>query len=297
MNLNRLRTAERIKPAFFIFPVFFLYTVFVIYPAIRSLYLSFFNWNGIAPVKKFVGFKNYIQLFLHDTVFVVALKNNILWTIGSLAIISGLGLVFAVVLNQRIRGRYVFRGILYFPYILSGIMVGMVWNWMYHPSMGLINDILGAIGLTSLQIPWLATRATALPAIFLAALWQSIGFSMVIFLAGLQTIPQEQYESAKIDGASAFRCFKDITVPMLRETFIIVFATTLIGSFKVYDIVYVMTGGGPAQSTQVLALWMYLKSFYYYNIGEGAALSWVMIIVIMSVAIPYIKFMTKESHV
>ncbi|WNS42883.1 sugar ABC transporter permease [Paenibacillus sp. MMS20-IR301] len=284
------------KPWAFVMPALLAYLVVIVAPSLYTLRLSFYNWNGIAATRKFVGLQNYRYLLSEDTVFRVALRNNIMWMIGSLTVIIGLGLMFALLLNRRLKGRSIFRSVFYFPYVLSGIIVALMWTWLYHPSKGFFNVVLEQLGLGAWAHAWLADPRTALAAVFVAGVWQGVGLPMVLFLAGLQTIPRDCYEAAIIDGAKPRQSFRYITVPLLSETFVIVFATTLVNAMKVYDIIYGMTAGGPAQSTQVLSSWMYYQTFKLNNIGAGSAISWVLVFITMIVIIPYVIYTNKKSH-
>ncbi|GGG07455.1 putative ABC transporter permease protein YurN [Paenibacillus albidus] len=290
-------TTRTLKPWLFLMPALVIYLTVIFVPSIYTFFLSFFRWNGVTPDKEFVGLGNYTDLIMNDTVFARALRNNLLWTIGSLTLIMGFGLILALMLNKKLKGRIVFRGIFYFPYVLSGIIVATGWTWIYNPTQGFVNKALELLGLESWKHAWLAEPKTALYAVFVAALWQGIGQPMVLFLAGLQTIPQDPYEAAYIDGAKPHQSFWYITLPLLRETFVIVIATTLIASMKVYDIIYGMTGGGPAESTQVLSSWMYNQTFKFANIGTGSAISFFLVMISMIVIIPYVYYTTKKSHV
>lgn len=290
-------TTRALKPWLFLLPALVIYLTVIFVPSIYTLFLSFFRWNGVAPHKDFIGFGNYTDLIMNDTVFARALKNNLLWMIGSLTLIMGSGLGLALLLNKKLKGRIIFRGVFYFPYVLSGIIVATGWTWLYNPTQGFVNKMLIMLGLESWTHAWLAEPKTALGAVFVAAMWQGIGQPMVLFLAGLQSIPQDPYEAALIDGARPHQSFWFITLPLLRETFVIVIATTLIASMKVYDIIYGMTGGGPAESTQVLSSWMYNQTFRFANIGTGSAISLILVMVSMIVIIPYVYYTTKKSHV
>ncbi len=278
----------------FLLPALAIYLSVIVGPALYSLYLSLFNWNGVAATKIFVGLGNYLNLITSDAVFLIAIKNNILWTVLSLVLTITTALCLAMILNQNFRGRTVFRGIFYFPYILSGIVVALMWSWIYHPQLGFLNSLLDSIGLHRLQKGWLSEPGIAFFAVFVAALWQAVGAPMVLFLAGLQTIPKEMYESTKIDGASSWQTFAYVTIPLLKETFVIVVATTLISSMKVFDIIFAMTGGGPAQSTQTLTTWMYMQTFTFANIGTGTAISWILVVVVMLIAVPYVLYMSRD---
>jgi len=289
----RIRT---LKPWFFLLPALVIYLFDIVGPSLYTLYLSFFKWNGVAPQKEFVGFSNYAYLLLNDTVFLHALKNNLLWTVGSVVVITTFALVLALMLNQKLAGRVFFRGMFYFPYVLSGIVVAMMWRWLYNPTQGFINGALEFVGLGAWALPWLADPRLALAAVFIAAVWQGVGQPMVLFLAGLQTIPVEAYEAATLDGVRPLQSLWHITLPLLRETSIIVLATTIISSMRVYDIIYAMTGGGPAESTQVLTSWMYYQTFRFANIGTGSAISWSIVLISLCVVIPYLYFTMKRTN-
>lgn len=297
LALPRLRGA--LLPWLFLSPALLFYGLVVVYPAISSLLLSFDSWDGLAFTKKtFVGFQNYGYILTQDPVFKTALTNNVIWTVFSLVVPTSVGLALALLLNQRFRGRTLFRGVFYLPFIVSSIAVGEMWNWIYYPAIGLLDSVLHALGLQALQVGWLSNPHIALYAVLVAAAWQGTGAPMVIFLAGLQTIPADSYEAAQVEGASAWQTLIYITLPLLfRETFVIIFSITLVGSLKVFDIVYAMTQGGPANSTQVLGTWMYFQTFVFNNVGEGAALSWILVFLVTIVAVPYLLFMSRRSAV
>jgi raffinose/stachyose/melibiose transport system permease protein len=290
------RKRGRLKPWLFLLPALVIYLTVILVPSIYTLVLSFFQWNGASADKIPVGWSNYIDLFTKDTVFRKAIANTFVWTFLSLIVMTSLSLALAMVLNRRMPGRLVFRGIFYFPSVLSGIVVAVTWRWLYHPSQGLINGFLDSIGLHSLALPWLAQTSTALGSVFVASVWFGLGQPMVLFLAGLQTLPKEPYEAALIDGASPFRTFAKITIPLLNETFVIVLATIFIAGMRVYDLIFAMTGGGPAESTETLALWMYYQTFEFANVGTGSAISWVLIAISMLVIIPYVRFTAKRGN-
>jgi raffinose/stachyose/melibiose transport system permease protein len=277
----------------FLLPALIIYLFVIVVPSIYSLFISFYNWDGVGKMK-FVGFDNYVYLFLKDNVFQISFKNNIIWTILTVVFTVSIALLIAVALNREFKGRVAYRGIIYFPYTLSGVVVALIWTWMYHPQLGLINGLLEVLGLHGLTKAWLSDPQIALYAVYVAALWQGLGAPMVLFLSGLQTISKDYLEAALIDGAGKFRTFFSIIIPLLRETFVIVFATQIINSLKVYDIISVMTNGGPGNSTQVLATWMYQQSFMFSKLGMGSAIAWVMVVVLMIVIIPYVLYMARD---
>lgn len=278
----------------FLLPGFLIYASVVIFPTFYSLYLSFFKWNGVAE-KEFVGFSNYATLFFEDNIFWIALKNNITWIVLTTIITISVALLMALVLNRAFKGRVVYRAIFYFPYMLSMIVVGIIWKWMYNPNTGIINSLLDAANLSFLKLNWLTDPKVALYAIYAAALWQGVGQPMLLFLAGLQTIPADLMEAAKIDGAGSVKAFFHITVPMLKDTLIVVFAILIIASMKVYDIINAMTGGGPANSTQTLASYMYSQSFRYSNYGIGSAVACIMLLIMAGIIIPYVRHIARDE--
>jgi raffinose/stachyose/melibiose transport system permease protein len=293
---GRALKKRALKPWLFLLPAIAIYLFDIVGPSLYSLYLSFFKWNGVEPHKELVWLDNYRYLLRSDTVFLNALKNNLLWTVGSIVITTSFALGLALLLNRNLKGRVFFRGTFYFPYVLSGIVVAITWRWMYNPTQGFINGFLTFVGLGAWAIPWLALPGWALAAVFVAGVWQGVGQPMVLFLAGLQTIPREPYEAALLDGASPTQSLWHITLPLLRETTTIVLATTIISSMRVYDIIYAMTGGGPAESTQVLTSWMYYQTFRFANIGIGSAISWSIVLISLVVVVPYLLYTTKRMN-
>jgi raffinose/stachyose/melibiose transport system permease protein len=260
----------------------------------QSLVISFMDWDGLSADIRFVGLENYRMIFFQDDTARLALRNNILWTFGTLLIPTVIGLLLAVGLDRKLRGRTIFRAIFYGPAVLPMVAVGMIWAWMYNPQFGFINVFLREIGLDQFARGWLSLYETALPATFLTAVWAGIGFPMVLYLAALQAIPGEQYEAAKMDGANGRQLFFKITLPWLREANVIVFSLAVISSFKTFDLIYTMTYGGPGRSTQVLGTWMYFQSFQYYHSGYGAAIAWIIALITLVMAIPYIQRMSRD---
>ena len=285
---------EKLKAFSFLAPALLIYIIIIVFPGIYSVVLSLFEWNGVAE-KRFVGLANYVKLFTNDDIFRIALKNNVIWIVLTVCITVVLALILALVLNGKFTGRIVYRSIFYFPYMLSWIVIGIIWKWMYNPNFGMINTFLGAVGLDSLKGSYLSNPKIALYCIFAAALWQGLGQPMLYFLAGLQTMSSDVLEAARIDGAGKINLFIRIIVPMLKETFVIVLATQIIASMKDYDIIYVMTDSGPANSTQTLATYMYNQTFSYNNLGMGSTVATIMVIIMMFIIVPYVIFSTKED--
>lgn len=291
---RRSRLLWGLTPYLFLAPALIWYLIFLVYPMYQSLIISFMDWDGLSADIRFVGLENYSRIFFADDTARLALRNNVLWTIGTLLIPTTIGLLLAVALDRNLRGRNLLRAIFYGPAVLPLVAVGMIWAWMYNPQFGFINVFFRQIGLDQFARGWLSLYETALPATFLTAVWGGIGFPMVLYLAALQAIPAEQYEAAKMDGANGGQLFWKITLPWLREANVIVFSLAVINSFKTFDLIYTMTYGGPGRSTQVLGTWMYFQSFQYYNTGYGSAIAWVIALITLLMAIPYIQHMSRE---
>jgi raffinose/stachyose/melibiose transport system permease protein len=206
------------------------------------------------------------------------------------------GLLLALSLNQKLFARNTFRAIFYLPVIIAPIAVATMWKWMYDPFFGLFTEILTSLGLQSWIQDWLGDKSVALYSVFVAYLWQSVGFSMVLFLAGLQNVSQTLVEAARIDGAGRWNIFRYVTLPALRTTITIVLVLSVISSLKAFDIVYGLTGGGPAQSTQMLALWAFTQAMQIFDFGRGAAISVVLLLITIAVVIPYLRWTQKHEE-
>jgi raffinose/stachyose/melibiose transport system permease protein len=294
MPSSRESGLRKLTPWLFLAPALIFYTGFLVGPMLSTLYISFFKWDGLSAEATFVGFANYIRILFQDEVSQLALRNNLLWTAGAVIVPSAIGLVLAVGLNRLTVVNKFMRTLYYMPAVLPLISVGLIWGWLYNPHFGAINIGLKAIGLGGLAGGWLSSYEMALPATFITYVWSHVGFPMMLYLAGLQAIPQEQYEAARIDGASRWDLFRHITVPGLRETHVIVLSLAMINGFRVFDLIYTMTYGGPGRSTHVLGTWMYFQAFQYYEAGYGAAIAWVIAAIVLIVAIPYIRRMSRD---
>ncbi len=285
---------KRIKsgPAYlFMLPAFLIYTSVIIFPIFYSLYISFHSGTGVGQMK-FVGAQNYVTL-VHDDVFWASLAHTVIWIALTVTITMTISLLFAVLLNGKMKGRTFFRGLFYFPSVVAIVAVGTIWRWIYNPQLGIINSFLRMIGSSHTQT-WIANSHTVLGAVFVASLWQGIGQPMILFLAGLQSVSPEVMEAADIDGANAVQKFFRVTVPLMKDTFIMVICTLVISSMKVYDIVKALTDGGPNHGSEMLATYMYSQTFTYNNVGYGTAIAVVMVLIMLVVIIPYMSFTAKE---
>ncbi len=293
MQKSSVKIRRFLSKYWLLFPALAIYIVFLLYPIIFSLNISFYNWDGLSPDKTFVGLENYSKFF-SDPTSLLAFKNNLIWMAFMLTIPVALGLLLAVILNESIPGRTIFRAIFYSPAVLPLVAVGIIWAWIYNPTFGAINSFFRLIGLPALARPWLSDPNVAIYSVILTAIWQGIGFPMLLFLAGLQTIPKELYEAAEIDGANRPQSFWYITIPSLRETFVIVISMAMISSLKTFDLVYTMTWGGPGNLTQVLSTWMYFNTFVFHKAGFGSAIAMIITALSLGVAYPYIRAMSRH---
>ncbi len=277
----------------FMLPAGIVYLSVIVVPVLYSLYISLFKWNGIGE-KEFLGLRNYINLFRSDPIFLISIKNNLIWIVLTIFVTMTVSLGFAVILNKQFKGRTFFRGFFYFPCVIAPIAVSIIWRWIYNPNVGFINQFFKAIGSDFSQ-SWISDPKVSIYAIFVAALWQAIGQPMILFLAGLQAVSPDVIEASRIDGASGIKQFVLITIPLLKESFVIVIATLIVSAMKVFDVIQGLTGGGPNNATQMLSTYMYSQTFQYNNVGIGTTIACVMVIMMLVVIVPYVSFTAKED--
>jgi raffinose/stachyose/melibiose transport system permease protein len=279
----------------FLTPAAIPYALFVIYPILYVIVLSMFRWDGISPNRDFVGFDNYVTLVNRDPIFWVALRNTLTWTFLSLTIPTTIGLGLALVLNQAFRGRTFFRALFYVPAVLGSISVALMWIWIYNPSLGVVNSILRALGLSGWIHPWLGDPNVALYAAFAPSAWQATGVAMIIFLAGLQGVSKELVDAARTDGAGRTAVFRHVTLPALDSTIVVVLALTVINSLKSFDLIYAMTYGGPANQSQLLGTWTYFTAFNSHKFGLGSAIAVVLLGITLAIVVPYMWWTSRRS--
>jgi raffinose/stachyose/melibiose transport system permease protein len=280
-------------PYLWILPAVLVYFTFKLAPMIAGIYLALLRWDGIEPAQ-FVGLQNF-QRMLEDEIIAMALWNNVKYAFGTVLGKTILALFLALLLNQALRGRGFYRTALFTPVVMSFVVVGILWAWLYNSQIGLVNSLLRALKLDALILDWLGDTKVALWSLVVVDIWKWYGFHMVIFLAGLQTIPSELYEAARIDGASRLRQLTNITLPLLQPVTLVNVTLSLMGAFNVFDIPYVMTEGGPANSTIVMALHIYLRGFKFYRFGYAAAMSYMMLLLVTVIAALQIKLMSRDS--
>ena len=278
-------------PFLWILPAFLIYFVFKLAPMIAGFYLALLKWDGINPAK-FIGLQNFTQM-IGDPVIGQALLHNALYAAGTVVGKIVVSLFLALLLNQALRARAAYRTLLFLPVVMSFVVVGILWSWLFNTQFGLVNNLLQALHLDFLIADWLGDPKVALWSLMLVDIWKWYGFHMVIFLAGLQLISAELYESARIDGASRVRQLLSITLPLLQPVMLVNVTLSLMGAFNVFDIPYVMTEGGPANSTTVMALDLYREGFQFYKFGYSAAMSYVLLVIVTVVAAVQMKLMTR----
>ncbi len=273
----------------FVLPAFLLYATFMIYPFFQSIYLSFTSWNGVDPVKHWVGLANYREL-VHDDLLWTSLRHNLTWVIVGTISPMVIGLLLAILLWRRPRGFTLFRTAYFMPQVLSSVVIAILWGWIYNPIFGLLNQSLEKVGLESLTRGWLGDPNVALYAVLVAAIWAETGFVFVVFLAGLQNVSRDLLEAATVDGANAWQRFWDVTLPQLANVITVVGALLLIGGFNVFDIIFVMTGGGPNNATEVIGTYTYTEAFTQNRVGYAATLSLVMTAISLVASFIFIRF-------
>ncbi|MGH2459291.1 MAG: carbohydrate ABC transporter permease [Chloroflexota bacterium] len=285
------RQREWISAYLFILPSAILLAGFLVFPVAYSLWLSLVSWDGMSPHLIFVGLANYGRL-LTSLEFWGSMLVTGYYTFVSVPLTMACSLALAVFLNQKIRGLSIYRTLYFTPVVTSGIAVSIIWLWVYDPTWGIANWALGLFGIPPLQ--WLSSPVEAMPALILMSVWKSVGFAMVIYLAGLQGIPETYYEASTVDGAGRWAMFRSITWPLLAPTTFFVLVTGIISASQVFDQVYVMTNGGPLESTQVLVFLLYQYAFKFFEMGYASALAWLIFIVVLVFTILQWKFLPQD---
>ncbi|MBE6172878.1 MAG: sugar ABC transporter permease [Enterococcus faecium] len=270
----------------FIAPNFIGFLIFTLVPVVFSLILAFMKWDSFST-PEFVGLQNFTRMLSDDT-FWISLKNTFLYTIGvvPLTLICSLGL--AILLNQKIKGVKFFRTAFFFPYVTSLVAIAVVWSMLFHPTMGPINQFLRVV----IENPpgWLSSSDWALTAIIIVSVWRGMGYYMILYLAGLQGISKELYEAAAMDGANRWKQFIHITVPALRPTTFFVTIMLVINCFKIFDLVQVMTDGGPGRATNVLVYQVYSEAFVKFNFGYASAIAMVLFVIVLVITVIQFKW-------
>lgn len=279
----------------FVLPAFALYAAFMLLPFAQSIQYSLTSWDGATDVKEFVGLDNYERL-LHDDQMWSALSHNLIWlVIGTVSPILVGGLI-ALVLWHGVRFDLAFRTIFFLPFVLPQVVIGIVWSWIYDPLFGPLNAALADVGLESVTRGWLGEPATALYAVLLAAIWATVGFMVMVIYAGLQGVNLELIDQAKVDGATWLQRTRHVVIPEIAPVLTLVTSIALIGAFSVFDIVVVMTDGGPGDASELLATYAYRVGFRENEVGYGAALSMVITVISIALAVTFVWLRDRQER-
>jgi multiple sugar transport system permease protein len=279
---RRRRRGQWGTAAFLLLPAFGLFAVFTAYPFLYAAKLSLTQWDGLNTAQKFVGLGNYRAL-LHDAEFIHSMKVTAIYTVGVTAASIAIGLLLALALNRKLAGRNVYRTVFFTPVLTATVAAAVVWQLLFDPFTGIVNVGLRHAGTEGPR--WLSSPTWALAAVMIVGIWKRIGFTMIIYLAGLQTISPTYYEAARVDGAGSWRQFRDVTWPLLTPITILQLIMAVIDSFQVFDHVYVMTQGGPMGATNVAPLFLYNEGFRIFHLGYAAAVGWVIFLVILALTL------------
>lgn len=266
----------------FLAPTLLAVAVFVAFPLVFSFYLSFYSWDMFSPTREFVGLNNYLSV-LASGEFWLSMNNTLYYAVGVVGLELTAALALALLLNRPLRGLSLYRTAFFAPVVTSTVAVSIVWLWLFDPQTGLFNYILSLLGLP--ESGWLTDPTMAMPAIILMSTWHQAGYYMVIYLAGLQAIPREFYDAAKVDGAGRWTLFRHITWPLLTPTTLFVLIIGMIGALQAFDAFYVMTQGGPLKATQTMVFYLYQVGFKFYEIGAASAMAYLLFVVIFTLTI------------
>ncbi|MBU0474564.1 MAG: sugar ABC transporter permease [Bacteroidetes bacterium] len=282
---------RKITPYLLVAPYILHFVVFVAFPVIFSIVLTFHKWNIISPMK-FSGLDNYVRLF-NDTLFLKSIMNTFVFLLIHIPLQIFVALILAEILNQKIFMRGFFRAAFFMPVVVSGVVVTMLWQQMFAFDTGLLNRVLTTIGLD--KVGWLVDPDIAMSSIAVMATWKNVGLYVILFLVGLQTVPPHYYEAADLEGANRFQKFFYITLPMIKPTMFMVIILSTIGGFSLFIEPYIMTGGGPLNSTISAVLYIYKQGFFYYHMGYASTLGLFFALIILLVIVIQKKFIEREK--
>lgn len=293
-NEKAQKLLHKFVPYLIITPAFIFLLIFVFYPMVNLIYLSFFKYNIVNPNKIFVGFQHYYNMFFVKTDFLIALKNTAVYTFMVVFFIISLSLLFAVYIQKNTFLNKIAQTAFFTPHLIAMISCGLIFAWLMDSDVGVFNSVLNFLHLPSLR--WLNDSRTAMISVVFVSVWKGIGYYSLIILTGLQAIPQEIYEAARLDNAKKFRTFFKITIPMVSPQIFFLLITITIGSFKVFDTISVMTNGGPGNATDVLATYIYRFSFVYFQVGFASAASTILMLIVMVLTAVYFKILGKKVY-
>lgn len=276
----------------FLSPTLLIFCTFILFPVFFSFYLSFQKWNSFSWSGSYIGFENYKRMFLSEEFWQV-LKNTAVYTLGTVPLNMVISLLIAYGLNRKLAGKKVLRTLFFAPVVISPVAAALIWRWLYDPNFGLLNYVLGFIGLGPFN--WLNDPSAAMFALIGMGVWKTFGVNMILFSAGLNGIPASYYEAATIDGAGAWSKFLHITLPLLSPTTFFIMVMSMIGSFQVFDIVYILTSGGPLGSTKVLVFYIYEYAFKFSGeMGYASAVSYTLFAILFILTMAQVKYLKSK---
>lgn len=285
---------KNLEILFFVTPALLLIAMFMLVPIIQAVRFSVYNWKGFGPLVDFVGLQNYVRV-LQNEVFTDALVHNLVIIAGSIIIQLPLGLAIALLLNRKMKIQGLLRTIIFVPYVLSEVIAGVVWFQLLQPQYGLIDTVLAKLGIQGPAQGWLGTPDLALWTVLIVLTWKYLGLAVILFLAGRQGVPDELYEAAQIDGASWWQIQRKITIPLLGPTLRTWGFLSMVGSLQLFDMVWILTGGGPANSTTTMATFLVSEGTKRQNFGVASAASVILFIVALILAVSYQQFILKRD--
>lgn len=277
----------------FLSPTFVIFAVFIAFPILFSFYLSFQEWNMFGGERQFIGLQNYAAI-VADPEFWRVFRTTVIYTVGTVPVNMMLALWVAFILNKRIAGKKFLRAAFFTPVIVSSVAAAVIWRWVFDPNLGLLNFGLDAVGLPTVN--WINDATAAMIALMIVGVWKTFGVNMILFSAGLSGIPDHYYEAAEIDGAGGWHKFYNITLPLLSPTTLFILVLSIIGSFQVFDLVYVLTFGGPLGSTKVLVYYLYEHAFKFFNMGYASAVAYVLFAVLFVLTLLQIRFFRGRAY-
>ena len=291
-----MTTRQRRNAYLMLLPALVCFGVFIAYPLVNTVRWSLFDASLTNPVRRFVGLGNYSEL-VRDPVFWISLRNNVIILVGSVVFQVGIGLLLAAVFDRGVRrGGTFLRTLIFAPVVMSSVAVGVVWQMLLNPQLGIINPLLKSVGIAPPSLGWLGDPTLAIYGVLLVACWQYTGYMMILLLAGMQGVPGELYEAATLDGASERQSFWHITLPGIRKVLLTATLITMIGAFKVFDLVYILTGGGPANASQVLGTYLYNQAFTQARMGYACAIAVVLLVFAMSLSVVQLRLGGNEGE-
>jgi multiple sugar transport system permease protein len=287
------RKGDGVLALLFLSPTLVIFGAFVLFPVVFSFFLSFHTWNMFSSQSAYVGLDNYRQI-LRNPEFWSVLKNTFIYTLGTVPLNMAVSLVVAYFLNKKLAGKRFLRTAFFAPVIMSSVAAAVIWRWVYEPNFGLLNICLGWFGIPAIN--WLNDPTAAMSALIVMGVWKTFGVNMVLFSAGLQGIPDHYYEAAEIDGAGRWSRFWYITIPLLSPTTFFVLVMSVIGSFQVFDTVYVLTSGGPLGSTKVLVFYLYEHAFKFFEMGYASAVAYLLFAIVFTLTMLQTRYLKRSIH-